>query len=100
MRAGRDDVTPSPTRTCFDGMREPNEWVGVYLVRPWNHFGQPTGRELSWVALAHLPNHVVSALDRPASVPCPTQATCPSGLTSTAEGAVTSPITGSSQTPE
>ena len=47
----------------------------------------------------HGPNQVVSASRNPASVPSPTQATCPSGLTSTADGAVTSPTTGSSQMP-
>ena len=33
----------------------------------------------------HRPNQVVSASRNPASVPSPTQATCPSGLTSTAD---------------
>jgi len=36
------------------------------------------------------PNQVVSASRNPVSVPSPTQATCPSGLIRTAEGAVTS----------
>jgi hypothetical protein len=47
----------------------------------------------------HGPNQVVSASRNPASVPSPTQATCPSGLISTADGAATSPSTGSSQVP-
>ena len=47
----------------------------------------------------HGPNQVVSASRNPAWVLSPTQATCPSGLTSTADRAVTSPTTGSSQMP-
>jgi hypothetical protein len=47
----------------------------------------------------HDPNQVVSASRNPSSVPSPTQATWPSGLTRTADGADTSPITGSSQVP-
>ena len=45
------------------------------------------------------PNHVVSASGSPGSVPSPTQATYPSGLTSTAAGAATSPRAGSSHSP-
>ena len=45
------------------------------------------------------PHQVVSASANPDAVPSPTQATWPSGRTSTAAGAVTAPITGSSQAP-
>ncbi len=47
----------------------------------------------------HGPNHVVSASRNPASVPSPTQATCPSGLISTAVGAGTEPSSGNSHGP-
>src|SRR5438270_13591394 len=60
----------------------------------------PGAPPLATAALStSLPNHVVSASRSPASVPSPTQATCPSGRTKTAVGAPTSPSTGSSQAP-
>jgi low temperature requirement protein LtrA len=62
----------------------------------WELLGRDDGTSY---AEAGGPNQVVSAPASPASVPSPTQATYPSGRISTAAGAVTAPITGSSQTP-
>jgi len=56
-------------------------------------------RSLLFYAAAAGPNHVVNASMSPSSVESPTQATYPSGRTTTALGAVTTPNTGSSHAP-
>ena len=51
-------------------------------------------------AAAAAPNHVASVRGSSGSARSPTHATCPSGRISTAGGASTAPMTGSSHTPE
>ena len=65
--------------------------------RPHLHQGLPRDRRHLTDQRPGGPNHRVSAASSPVDVPSPTQATCPSGRTSTVVGGGTAPTTGSTQ---
>ncbi len=71
--------------------------VGVEEV-PMRHLSSDITEPSRYAAVGG-PNQVVSASGSPRCVRSPTQATCPSGRINTAEGAGTSPSTGSSHMP-
>ena len=96
-RFGRTQIWMIATYTFFRGSQEVFTvcshflgWTEEPLTPPLRPMGH---------AIAAGPNQVASAWASPPSSPFPTQATWPSGRTSTAVGAETAPITGNAQIP-